>query len=370
MDSAPPAKISFSLKSKAKPKPTTSVPTQASAFGSFDEEVDPPAPAPAKPGKGGPKPHVATQTILTKAMKKEMEEQQKVDSTVYQYDEVYDRLKEAERLAEVAREEEAKIRQPKYISNLLQAADQRKRDHLLAEEKMIQKERQMEGEEFADKEKFVTQAYKDQLAANRQEEEAQKLREGMTYFYETLLKDSEQKHAAVMAAASRPTIGPTMPASEQSLAIRPPTEAGELSDLEKARRARLEGKEVELNDDNQIVDKRALLTAGLNLAGKNTWDPLAYRQNRNQQDDKPVQTHTAVGSAASRREIDARRRKEVESQMTEEKERRVREKEKEEEEARMRAVKRKNDDEAVMSARERYLERKRRKLEEPPPEEE
>ncbi|PVF97781.1 hypothetical protein CPB86DRAFT_734107 [Serendipita vermifera] len=319
---------------------------------------------------------------MTKAMKREMEEQQKVDSTVYQYDEVYDRLKEAERLAEVAKEEEAKIRQPKYIGNLLQAADQRKRDHQLAEEKLIQRERQMEGDEFADKEKFVTQAYKDQLAANREEEEAQKLREeiekkqktksgpGLTGFYAALLKDSEKKHAAVMAAASTPIIGPTMPAPEQNLAIKPPTEIGELSDVEKARRARLEGKEVELNDDNQIVDKRALLSAGLNLAGKNTWDPLAYRQNRDQKDDKPVQIHTAVGSAASRREIEARRKKEVESQMAEENERRIREKEKEEEEARMRAVKRKNDDEAVMSARERYLERKRRKLEEPPPEEE
>jgi coiled-coil domain-containing protein 55 len=48
----------------------------------------------------------------------------------------------------------------------------------LAEEKMIQKERQMEGDEFADKEKFVTQAYKDQLAENRKAEEAEKLREG------------------------------------------------------------------------------------------------------------------------------------------------------------------------------------------------
>jgi coiled-coil domain-containing protein 55 len=191
----------------------------------------------------------------------------------------------------------------------------------------------------------------------------------MTHFYATLLRESEQKHAAVMAAASTQIIGPTMPAAEQNLSIKPPAEMGELSDVEKARRARLEGKEVELNDDNQIVDKRALLSAGLNLSGKNTWDPLAYRKDRNKEDDNPVQVHTAVGAAASRREIDARRRKEVETQMAEERERRVREREREEEEARMRAVKRKNDDEAVMSARERYLERKRRKLEEPPPEE-
>lgn len=51
---------------------------------------------------------------MTKAMKREMEAQRKVDATVYQYDEVYDRLKEADRLAEIAREEEAKIRQVRY----------------------------------------------------------------------------------------------------------------------------------------------------------------------------------------------------------------------------------------------------------------
>lgn len=43
---------------------------------------------------------------------------------------------------------------------------------------MIQLEREREGDEFADKEKFVTQAYKDQLAENRKAEEAEKLREG------------------------------------------------------------------------------------------------------------------------------------------------------------------------------------------------
>lgn len=39
---------------------------------------------------------------------------------------------------------------------------------------MIQRERELEGEEFADKEKFVTQAYKDQVAAMRKAEEEEK----------------------------------------------------------------------------------------------------------------------------------------------------------------------------------------------------
>lgn len=51
-------------------------------------------------------------------------------------------------------------------------------DHLRAEEKMMQREREMEGDEFADKEKFVTQAYKDQMEEVRRAEEEEKKRMG------------------------------------------------------------------------------------------------------------------------------------------------------------------------------------------------
>lgn len=68
--------------------------------------------------------------------------------------------------------------QPKYIGQLLHSATVRKLDHLRAEEKMIQRERETEGDEFADKEHFVTQAYKDQMAEVRRAEEEEKKREG------------------------------------------------------------------------------------------------------------------------------------------------------------------------------------------------
>ena len=44
---------------------------------------------------------------------------------------------------------------------------------------MIQREREAEGDEFRDKEAFVTQAYKDQMAEVRKAEEEEKMREGM-----------------------------------------------------------------------------------------------------------------------------------------------------------------------------------------------
>lgn len=43
---------------------------------------------------------------------------------------------------------------------------------------MIQREREAEGEEFKDKDEFVTQAYKDQMAEVRRAEEEEKRREG------------------------------------------------------------------------------------------------------------------------------------------------------------------------------------------------
>ncbi|KAG8776728.1 hypothetical protein FRC20_010700 [Serendipita sp. 405] len=376
MDPAPPAaKISFSLKAKPKSKTPNIPPQQVSAFSSLDDEGEAPTPKPTKNAR--PIAMVSTQSGMTKAMRREMDRQKRVDATVYQYDEVYDGLKEAERLEEIKKEEEARIRQPKYIGNLLQAADQRKRDYLIAEEKTIQRERELEGDEFADKEKFVTQAYKDQLAANRKAVEEERLREelekkkkksgpGLTGFYATLLQQSDQKHAAVIAG-SKSVIGPGMPEGSTKFTIKPP-ERNELTDLERAQKAAAEGKNVELNEDNQIIDKRELLIAGLNLSGKNTRDLSTYKRQMGQKDE-PAFVHTAVGSSANGREIDARRRRDVEIQMAEEEERRAREKERQEEENRQRAVKRKNDEDAVLSARERYLERKRRKLEQPTQEE-
>jgi len=44
----------------------------------------------------------------------------------------------------------------------------------------MHREREAEGDEFADKETFVTQAYKDQLAATRKAEEEEKAREGLS----------------------------------------------------------------------------------------------------------------------------------------------------------------------------------------------
>ncbi|XP_038208458.1 nuclear speckle splicing regulatory protein 1 [Zerene cesonia] len=96
------------------------------------------------------------------------------DPTVYQYDEIYDSMVIQKESKDVKTKEEKK---PKYIENLLKTANKRKIENERRVERQIQKEREKEGEEFADKEVFVTSAYKKKLEELRLEEEKEKREE-------------------------------------------------------------------------------------------------------------------------------------------------------------------------------------------------
>jgi hypothetical protein len=184
---------------------------------------------------------------------------------------------------------------------------------------------------------------------------------GMAHFYRKLLEESEQQHEETVAATqstSRSVKGPQ--GTTPNLTIVRPPELAPNSDAELARLAREQGKDVELNDDNQIVDKRELLSAGLNLSAPNT---RRIGLNAPKKPDAPaMEAHRAAGSAASRREINERRMREISSQLGEERERVVKEKERQESEATARLVARRNNDADIQRAQERYQERKRRKL--------
>ena len=83
----------------------------------------------------------------------------------------------AKRTRSLTRDDE----QPKYINRLLETAELRKQDRLRAEDKMIAREREREGDEFADKDQFVTPAYLAQQEDLRKIEEEEKKREGMAF---------------------------------------------------------------------------------------------------------------------------------------------------------------------------------------------
>ncbi|KAJ7449843.1 coiled-coil domain-containing protein 55-domain containing protein [Mycena latifolia] len=368
-------KLSFALATKPKAAPAAPPPSlkRPAAFALDDDEpIDaaPTASSSLDKGTAANKKLLAQNVQSSRTMQKRMEAEKKVDKTVYEYDEVWDKMQESKLRQKEAKELEAKDRKPKYIHGLLSSAATRKLDYLRAEEKMMQLEREAEGDEFLDKESFVTQAYKDQMAQVRAAEEEEKKRDellkkqgggssGMAHFYRKLLEDSEQKHEATVAATHKPIIGPS-----PNLTITKPPDFTPISDLELAKRARDEGKEVELNDDNQIVDKRDLLVAGLNLSAPNTrrlGDRSMAGKDKNTGEE--AQAHRAVGTAASRREINERRAREIQQQMKAEEERMKSEKERADHEATQRIIAKRNNEDAVQSARERYLQRKRQRLE-------
>ncbi|KAF2897563.1 hypothetical protein ILUMI_08612 [Ignelater luminosus] len=83
------------------------------------------------------------------------------DPTVYQYDELYDEMDAKRKESKLSRKDLDK--KPKYINKLLATAERRKRENERRIERQVQKEREAEGEEFKDKESFVTSAYRAKL---------------------------------------------------------------------------------------------------------------------------------------------------------------------------------------------------------------
>lgn len=103
-------------------------------------------------------------------MQKAMEE----DPTVFEYDEVYDDLKQVQ---EEKKTKITKDRTPRYIGNLMKAAEKRKKENERRAQHKIQKEREQEGEEYADKEAYVTLAYRKKMQEMQEEEEKEMRRE-------------------------------------------------------------------------------------------------------------------------------------------------------------------------------------------------
>lgn len=105
---------------------------------------------------------------IKKQTKLNMQRALKEDPTIFQYDEVYEDLEKKKEQSKGVREEKKK---PKYIQNLLKAAERRKKEQEYRIERMVQKEREAEGEMYADKESFVTSAYRAKLEEFKKLEE-------------------------------------------------------------------------------------------------------------------------------------------------------------------------------------------------------
>ncbi|PHH91549.1 hypothetical protein CDD83_34 [Cordyceps sp. RAO-2017] len=287
--------------------------------------------------------------------RKNAEAAQELDPTVYEYDSVYDSLKPGK-----AATTEDVERKPKYMRSLMQAAEVRKRDALIAEEKKIARERAEEGDEFADKEKFVTEAYKKQQEENRRIEEEERRREeeeakkneggGMSAFYRRLLDKDEQRHAEALQAAQRRAKDGPGPDDE------PEEEDRDKAEAALARELNEKGGSVALNEDGQVVDKRQLLKGGLNVGAKKKEAARTEADRpRSQHDDG--RHHGA--SQASRKQAMRQRQSRMLEEQLEQATKRSREADDAQRQDVERAAKSRKTEGDISSARERYLARKR-----------
>jgi coiled-coil domain-containing protein 55 len=290
-----------------------------------------------------------------------------LDSSVYDYDGVYDTFQPSKQ--NNATSTNGEVEGPKYMTSLLTSAEQRKRDQLRAKEKLIQREREQEGEEFADKEKFVTGAYKRQQEEMRvlEEEERRKAEEeeerrrrggGMTEWNRKVLERDEERMKGIREEEERRKKEGGEKGEEPGVGIEGEDEVDE---SKMAREMNEKGGRIVVNDEGELVDKRQLLSAGLNVAPKKPG--LGVQQTKSKETSRP-QEYYKSGQARNAREAQRERQSRMVERQIEEMAAKQQEAAEEDEKVQEQKNKSKITETEKMSAKERYLQRKREREEE------
>lgn len=319
-----------------------------------------PAPPSKKPKPKEDDPTNVAYSASAAEAKKRAQEALEADATIYDYDAAYDAIHAQDAAKAAADREDAVQRKPKYMDALFESAEQRKKDQLRARDKLLQREREAEGDEYADKEKFVTGAYKAQQEETRkaeeeekkrlEEEEGMKKKFGMQGFHKQMLAERERRHQEAMEAAARALKeGIKLPAEE--------TEK-EKTDAEIAEELRKQGKKVVLNDDGQVADHRQLLSAGLNVIAKPKPTSIASASS-SAAAAAPKYTPPSHGIHKGGRNAQRERQTAMIAGQIEAANKRKAEEEAEEQAKIERAKKSQKTDQDISSAKERYLQRKR-----------
>jgi hypothetical protein len=332
---------------------------------------EPSKPAPSKPKKGQPpappskkpKPKEDDPTAIAYSAsaaeaEKRAQEALEADATIYDYDAAYDALHAVSAAKKAAERDSAAERKPKYMDALFESAEQRKKDQLRARDKLLQREREAEGDEFADKEKFVTGAYKAQQEETRKAEEEEKKRQeaeeekkkkfGMQGFHKQMLAEQERRHQEAMEAAAQALKDGVKPVVEEG--------EREKTDAEIVEELRKQGKNVILNEDGQIADKRQLLSAGLNIIAKPKPASSASASTTAANQTQSAWTKPKPGKNAQRE-----RQTQMVAEQIEAANKRKADEEAEEQAKLEHARKSQKTEKDISSAKERYLQRKREK---------
>ncbi|KAF2218720.1 coiled-coil domain-containing protein 55-domain containing protein [Elsinoe ampelina] len=328
----------------------------------------PPTQPPSLSSRPRPRsPTAYTDLSSTRETTRLAEEATTLDPNIYDYDTFHASKSAVEAHLASEKKRDAQERKPKYITNLLSAAAQRKQDQALAKEKALQREREAEGDAFKDTETFVTDAYKKQREENaRVEEEEKRKREeeerrrgkgsGLGAFYKGVLGEQERIFEEKREAAER-ALREGVTASDPAA-----TTGKDTSDLEAAR---LRGVNVLVNEDGEVADKRQLLSAGLNVgksgAGGGGGGAEHLRSDTGQKHRENA-FRPAAGRGGDRGAQRERQTRLMEEQLEASAKRKKEEEELEREELERKAKSRKTEGE-VLGAKERYLARKREREE-------
>lgn len=314
---------------------------------------------PSKPPTAPPKARAAQVNVYgdlsaNLTSKKYGETAEELDPSIYDYDAVYDSMKPQKH--EYEKDGEKK---KDYMKALRDAAALRKRDQVIAEERKLAKEREAEGDEFKDKEKFVTGAYKRQQEEARRLEQEEKEREereakenkktGFTGFYRQMLERKENEHQEVVNAAEK--------AAKEESKVEDKDDDKDIDEVEKARKINeaLGSEKIIINDDGQLVDKRQLLKGGLNItASKKAAAPAPARA---APAPKPA-ANAFMGPGGGREAVRERQSRMMEAQLEQAHKRAREEEEEERKKIESESKSRKTKDE-IMGAKERYLQRKK-----------
>lgn len=294
------------------------------------------------------------------ASRSTVKDAEELDASIFDYDSFHDAKSTVNEAKKEATRQDAIDRKPKYINNLLDAAARRKQDQQVAREKQLQRERENEGDEFADKEKFVTGAYKEQQEDTRRLEEEEKKRAeeeekrkrqmggGMQSFYRNMMDQSEKLHQDEIDAAMK---------LEREGGVKNVDEDKRRTDAELAAEMKAKGVNVHINEDGVITDKRDLLSAGLNVAPANKPGDAGCSADHLRSSNRPAQSAFPRKDAGSREAQRERQSRMVEEQL-EATAKRKREEEDEQRAKEEREAKSKKTTQDVSDAKARYLARK------------
>jgi hypothetical protein len=364
---APAKKTIFDIEDGDDDDPTPNATSTETAIEEIDSFGDAPIRVNAKPGTSTrPPPNRKKESehgedlSSAQASRAHVKKAEDIDPSIFDYDSFHDAKAAVTEAKKAAARQDAIERKPKYINNLLDAAAKRKQDQLIAREKLLQKEREAEGDEFADKEKFVTGAYKQQQEEARklEEEEKKKAEEeekrkrqlggGMQGFYRGMMEEQERQHQEAMEAAAK--------MDQDGLDALAEVGKREKSDAELAAELKAKGVTVHVNEEGQITDRRELLSAGLNVA------PAGKGKDGKGADHLKTSARSGQSAFPARNDAGKQAQRERQSKMVEEQvaaqAKRAREEEEEERKKVESAAKSAKTEKDVSDARARYLARK------------